>query len=303
MDKLFFFIFIVVTVGYLWTDNHNRKQKQQFRQTIYQCEIKTKSQPKDDGKICLADGSVPCHLLKNWDKVEGMLCLAENYRHGTDILFSNKKYGQDLQISSYWYEQLAFDGYPDAQFETAKTYEYGIGVSQDLKNANAWYYQAYLSGNLEAGFILANHLAQGRGIEQNHQMGLSLYNELAGLHYEPAIFKMGEIYYKGLFDIAKNREIALQYFQKIPNYQGVSGLDGMIEKIQREISLENAMAQKQLELQIPQQQYLSNTNKSYPSEYYGHGQQPTAQCWDGTYSYSLGRRGVCSSHGGVRYWF
>lgn len=301
MDKLFFFGSILLICGYLWTDNHNRKQKQNFRQKIHQCEIKTKSQPKED-IICLADG-IPCHLQKNWEKVEGMLCLAENYRSGIDILFSDKKYGQDLQQSLYWYEKLALDGYPDAQFEMAKIFKYGIGISQDLKNANAWYYQAYQSGNLEAGFILANHLEQGRGIEQNHQMALSLYNELANIYYEPAIFKMGEIYYKGLYGIEKNRDVALQYFQKIPNYQGVSGINGMIEKIRMEISIETAMAQKQLELQIPQQQYLSNTNKSYPSEYYGHGQQPTAQCWDGTYSYSLGRRGVCSSHGGVRYWF
>lgn len=303
MNKFFFFIFIISICGYLWTDNHNRKQKQQFRQTIYQCEIKTKIQPKDnkDDSICLSDG-VPCHLLQNWDKVEGMLCLAKNYRNGTDILFSDKKYGQDLQQSLYWYEKLAFDGYPDAQFEVAKIYEQGIGTPKDLKNANAWYYQAYLSNNLEAGFILANNLAQGLGIEQNHQMALSLYNELANLHHEPAIFKMGEIYYKGLFGIAKNREIALQYFQKIPNYQGVSGFDGMLSKIEREISLENAMQQKQLELQIPQQQYPSNTDKIYPSHYYGHSRECTAICWDGTCSKSLGRRGVCSRHGGVKYW-
>lgn len=302
MDKFFFFVFVVVMVVYLWTNNHNRKQKQHFRQIIYQCEIKIKSQPKDDGGICLADGGIPCHLLKNWDKVEGMLCLAENYRNGADILFSDKKYGQDLQKSLYWYEKLAIDGYPDAQFEMAKIHEQGIGTKQDLKNANAWYYQAYLSGNLEAGFILANHLAQGRGIEQNYQQALFLYNELANIYYEPAIFKMGEIYHKGLFSIEKNREIALQYFQKIPNYQGVSGFDGMLSKIQREISLENTMAQKQLELQIPQQQYLSNTNKSYLSEYYGHSSECTAICHDGTCSKSLGRRGVCSSHGGVKYW-
>lgn len=49
----------------------------------------------------------------------------------------------------------------------------------------------------------------------------------------------------------------------------------MIEKIQREISLENSMTQKQLELQTPQTQY-SNTNKYYPSEYYGHSHECTA---------------------------
>lgn len=81
----------------------------------------------------------------------------------------------------------------------------------------------------------------------------------------------------------------------------MSGFDGMIEKIQREISLENSMTQKQLELQTPQTQY-SNTNKYYPSEYYGHSHECTAICNDGTCSKSLGRRGVCSSHGGVKHW-
>lgn len=28
-----------------------------------------------------------------------------------------------------------------------------------------------------------------------------------------------------------------------------------------------------------------------------------AKCWDNTYSYSLNRRGTCSHHGGVRYWY
>lgn len=29
----------------------------------------------------------------------------------------------------------------------------------------------------------------------------------------------------------------------------------------------------------------------------------TAQCYDGTYSYSAHFRGTCSHHGGVRYWY
>ena len=29
----------------------------------------------------------------------------------------------------------------------------------------------------------------------------------------------------------------------------------------------------------------------------------TAECWDGTYSFSLNHRGTCSHHGGVKRWF
>lgn len=34
-----------------------------------------------------------------------------------------------------------------------------------------------------------------------------------------------------------------------------------------------------------------------------HPEGATAQCKDGTYSYSMTFRGTCSHHGGVRYWY
>lgn len=34
-----------------------------------------------------------------------------------------------------------------------------------------------------------------------------------------------------------------------------------------------------------------------------HSSGATAQCSDGTYSYSLNRRGTCSHHGGVAQWY
>ena len=32
------------------------------------------------------------------------------------------------------------------------------------------------------------------------------------------------------------------------------------------------------------------------------GQKPSAECFDGTYSYSQHHEGTCSHHGGVQYW-
>jgi len=47
----------------------------------------------------------------------------------------------------------------------------------------------------------------------------------------------------------------------------------------------------------------TTTTRTYvnPRTYYRSG--PTAQCFDGTYSYSANRRGTCSWHGGVYRWF
>lgn len=299
MGKLLFALFLLMIVV-IYVDNHNQQQKQDFYQSIQKCKKQAESKPNKD-IICLADG-LPCHLQKDYTSVEGMICLAENYRIGRNLWFHQEKFGKDLYQSAYWYEQLAKKGHPEAQFKMAQIYENGIGITKDLKNANAWYYQAYKSGHLEAGFVLANHLTQGKGIEKDYQNALHLYHQLAELHYKPAIFKMGEIYDNGLLGVQENNQIALAYFNKIPNYQGVSGINGKLEHLNMEISLTQSIQAQSLIEQYPQTQYIKPNQKNYSSQYYGHGQQPTAQCWDGTYSYSLGRRGVCSSHGGVRYW-
>lgn len=302
MGSFLFVLFVIFMSGYLYVYNHNENLKKDFHSTLYQCGIVIREKVNKNTK-CLADGS-PCYLQQDMESIKGMLCLAENYRTGRKLWFDDKIYGQDLYKSAHWYEKLALKNYPKAQFEMAKIYQQGIGVPQDLKNANAWYYQAYLSGHLESGFIFANHLAQGLGIEKNYQQALYLYNKLASFHYEPAIFKMGVIYDDGLFGIQENNQIALQYFSKIPNYTGVSGVNGKIYKIELEISvsIDNSTKANQLVEQIPQKQSSSNTNKTYPSAYYGHDSECTAICWDGTCSKSLGRRGVCSRHGGVKHW-
>lgn len=301
--KTFFTLLIFMSLcSYAFVSKHNNNIKQNFFQTIQKCQTQAQSKPKED-IICLADG-LPCQLQKEAESVDGMMCLAESYRAGKTLWFEKDNFGQNLEASAYWFGRLAEKGHPDAQLELAKIYEKGLGVQKDLRNANAWYHQAYLSGNLEAGFILAEHFVRGYGIEKNNDSALLLYNELASLYYEPAIFKMGEIYDDGLLGIQENNQTALSYFSKIPNYPKVSGMNGKLQHIQMEIDIEKAIhqpAQPLLE-QYPKPQHSSPNNKSYPSNYYGHGQQPTAQCWDGTYSYSLGRRGVCSRHGGVRYW-
>lgn len=304
MQTFIFWLAVFGLCSYLWVDRHNHQQKQDFYQTIDKCQKQVNSKPKEEQEdiICLADG-MPCQLQKEWENVQGMLCLAQNYRIGRELWFHQQHFGKDLQKSAYWYEQLAFKGHQEAQFEMANILEHGIGVEKDLQNANSWYYQAYLSGNLEAGFIFANHLEQGKGIDKNHQQALFLYHELANIYYKPAIFKMGEIYDKGLLGVQENNQTALAYFNKIPNYQGVSGINGKLQQIHMEISIAQSIAQNPIPKQTPQTQYTNDTNNSYYlSEYYGHSSECTAICYDGTCSKSLGRRGVCSHHGGVRYW-
>lgn len=48
-----------------------------------------------------------------------------------------------------------------------------------------------------------------------------------------------------------------------------------------------------------QNKFAGNTSSS---KHYGYDNQCTAICNDGSCSQSLGRRGVCSRHGGVKQW-
>lgn len=48
--------------------------------------------------------------------------------------------------------------------------------------------------------------------------------------------------------------------------------------------------------------HTNNTHGQPATNHYGYDSECTAICYDGTCSKSLGRRGVCSSHGGVKYW-
>ena len=51
--------------------------------------------------------------------------------------------------------------------------------------------------------------------------------------------------------------------------------------------------------------YTQNANKRQPKKEAKRNQAPagaTAECRDGSYSYSAHRRGTCSHHGGVKRW-
>lgn len=48
--------------------------------------------------------------------------------------------------------------------------------------------------------------------------------------------------------------------------------------------------------------HANNTHSQPATNHYDYDSQCTAICYDGTCSKSLGRRGVCSSHGGVKHW-
>lgn len=266
MEKLFYFVILIIILIYIWVDDFNQKQKQDFDNKIYYH-----------------------HKKAEQGDLKSQNILADLYARGVALKF-NKNYGVNLQNSAYWHEQSALKGDKDAQYNIANIYENGIGVAVNLQNANYWYYQSALQGNHLSQYRLAQNFENGKGITQSYQDAMYWYIKLAEQGDKKAIYKVGVVYDDGLWGFNENDKLALFWLDKLnPNDK-----NNPFELRQRLIALKYPV-------KIPQQQYVSNT-KSYSSQYYGHSRQCTATCWDGTCSKSLGRRGVCSRHGGVKYW-
>lgn len=268
MDKLIFAAFILLICVSLWIDNHNQQQKQSFNNQIHYYHKQA----------------------KNGD-LNAQKTLATLYARGVDLILTNT-YGVNLQNANYWYEQSALQGDMEAQYHLANNYENGMGLAVDLQNANYWYYQSAMQGNSLSQYKLAKIFENGRGVPRSYQDAMYWYIKLAEQGHKQAIYQVGIVYDDGLWGFNENDELALFWLDKLdPNDK-----DNPFDLRSRLLTL------KIDSIQIPQQQYLSKSDKNYSSEYYGHSSQCTAICWDGTCSKSLGRRGVCSRHGGVKYW-
>lgn len=277
MNKVIFFGFISAICTYLWADKYNREQKQDFNNKIHHYQQQAEQ-----------------------ENLEAKKALAHLYASGVRLAFF-KNYGINPQKSAYWYEQAAKQGDMDCQFAIANIYENGIGIQVNLQNANYWYYQASLQGDSLSQYRLAKNFENGNGITQSYQDAMYWYLKLAEQGNREAIYKVGVVYDDGLWGFAENNELALFWLNKLDpnNKNSPFDLRSRLIILKNPIDLSKVQVNQ---IQIPQQQY-ANTNKYYSSEHYGYSKEPTAQCWDGTYSYSLGRRGVCSGHGGVKYWF
>lgn len=230
--------------------------------------------------------------------IQHQVQLAHLLQTGQNLWFQSG-YGKDLQTAAYWYEQAALAGDAQAQFALADIWAHGTGVPTNIQNANAWYYQAAKQNHSQAQYKLAQNLETGNGIDTNYLGAIHWYTQAAQDGNLDAIYRLGVIYDDGLLNTPENDKMALFWLSKLPpNTKSAPDLSSRLFALQTLIvtHIENTEPQPiYTPPPRPQEGY-------YPSEHYGYGEKPTALCRDGTFSHSLGRRGVCSHHGGVRYW-
>ena len=251
------------------------------------------------------------NLAKNGN-LEAQKKLSSFYSSGSACGFFEKS---DIK-SVYWLEQAAMQGDSYSQFWLAHAWENGeYSLDKDINSAIFWYKKAGMQDNVLAQDVLAHHYEEGIIINKDYDQSLYWYLRAYKNGSYTAACKLGEIYNEGLLNVVRNDETALFYFKKCQelskkeDYKLTSKiiiLSSLLPLSREKENMPNYHTPPNA-LYYQNPVYISppssNTRKlSSAYKYYGTSSQPTAVCNDGTYSYSKGRRGVCSKHNGVSSW-
>ena len=97
------------------------------------------------------------HKERNSKFFEACLEQAESGNAG-DMYFLGMMYWNGIGVkrnndkASFWFNEAAKKGSPDAQSRVADLYYYGIGINKDIDQAVKWYTEAAKNGNSDAQF-------------------------------------------------------------------------------------------------------------------------------------------------------
>ena len=127
---------------------------------------------------------------------------------------------QNIQKALFWYEEVAKQGYIEAQMRLGEMYFRGLGISKDYKKALYWYkkvtssqnnldltfYNSYLVDRTvehigvmktKAQMRLGEMYFQGLGISKDYKKAFYWYEKAAQKHDFSSFFHIGMMYFKG----------------------------------------------------------------------------------------------------------
>lgn len=88
--------------------------------------------------------------------------------------------------AKYWFEQSAYKGDKDAQYQLGNLYLQGLGVQNDLKKAFYWYEKASLQEHAQSQHNVGLFYMQGEVVERNKDKALFWFRKAAENGYEPS---------------------------------------------------------------------------------------------------------------------
>ncbi len=121
---------------------------------------------------------------------------------------------QSYQEAIQWYRRAAAQGYSNAQFNLALYYQEGIGVTQSYADAAKWYREAAKQGDKEAQFRIAEYYENGVGVTRSYQKAVKWYQRAAEQGHAEACYKLGSIYENGAPGVHQSYSEASSWYRK-----------------------------------------------------------------------------------------
>lgn len=150
-------------------------------------------------------------------------CPEEMLSLGGTYLLHGERVPQDYAEAMKWYRRAAEIGYKDAQYELARLYDQGVGVTADKTEAAKWYTKAAEQGVRRAQFYLGVQYNTGEGVTKDQQKAFQWFLKaadvpdgsiLVGNHgIEASQFNVGMMYKYGE-GVAKDLQAAFKWFFK-----------------------------------------------------------------------------------------
>ncbi|KAG2379474.1 hypothetical protein C9374_006591 [Naegleria lovaniensis] len=119
-------------------------------------------------------------------------------------------------------QDLAHQGYAEAQNNLGHMYEHGIGVPQNYSKALEWYQKSANQGDAKAQYNLGCMYRNGRGVVQDYSKAFEWYQKSANQGDADAQYYLGWMYYRGE-GISQDYSKAFQWFQQAANQGNAQG--------------------------------------------------------------------------------
>jgi len=105
---------------------------------------------------------------------------------------------KDLVKAFQWYKKSAEQGYPESRYKMGWMYSNGSGVRQDLYLSAKWYrIAAAFNDHTESQFRLGELYFNGRGVEHDYGKAITYYQQAANKGHAASQYLLGSMYVEG----------------------------------------------------------------------------------------------------------
>lgn len=159
-------------------------------------------------------------------------------------------------LAAKWFEESAYGGISNAQYNLGVLYHQGLGVKKDTEKAMELYRVAASQGHPEAQYNLAIAYVEGIGVEYNPQIASVYFEQAASGGIVEAAYNLGLLHENGLLGESQPDEAIFWY--KLAADKGNKDADKALKQLKSQLSMSNEDANQVIQKITAQKPSFAN---------------------------------------------